>query len=980
VPGSCDAITANFPDSTLNITAGHYRTLILTDFDRFNKDVTTLNWFMTRLNSFKNHATVDGIVIDVREDARVAAARAQADAYPDCPVAQNLLADTIRELVLAYREQNPVEYIVILGNDHVIPFYRYPDQATLANEQNFVPPVENGTASQASLRGGYILSQDRYGTTEDISFQDDSLPLFDLAVGRLVEFPIEIAKMLDAYLDVDGVVEPPATALVTGYDFLADAAHAIRDTLEISLGESNVQTLVTDREVSPDDPASWNAGQLSSIIGSSDADIVFFAGHFSANSVLAADYETRLIAYSLSQVGDWLDWKNTLVFSPGCHIGYNIVNEHRVDGVTPVVDWTQAFAHKQATLIAGTGYQYGDTDFIEYAERLYLELTHQLTNADGPIAIGDALVTSKQLYLSQIGQLRPIHEKTLLQTTMFGLPMLKMDMPTPETETDNNWWDSISWWWNWHNFNEDHDWQWWGDGGSVLASSRDMTAPQSNQDESIVTSTAGVASGPGTQLNLHMANVAIQPALTLNHKTLNDLTNGVDSADTVQASYFVGKNGVVANPAEPILPMEQYITDAPDDDLILRGVGLRSATYTDHPHLMPLTGAPTTEIRGVHTNFHSDVFYPVQPWRINYFDRLFKQGAEGHTRMTLMPAQYRSLSHGTDTGIMREFDNMDFRLFYVDADDYSELAAAAAPPAISYVMATSTAMGNGSTMVYFTADVQGHPSAGIQEVWVTYTSLGSAGQSNSLNGQWQSLDLTQDADLSVRWTGTLVVDGSVNINDFRYMVQAANGMGLVSMDANLGAYHQADLDAGEQVDDTDPLITSPAAPAVPFAVQVMNSLNTAMPTRLTMHETAFAIHVPDGLNNSLASTDEESLVIATLTGLDNQVLTEKTVLAVIAPNISPNNEASSGGNTDTMTHLALTSDQMGQLTLTAGDLLSLGLTGGEYTLTLYFSSEVPLADGSTLDLRDDRFAPISATSTVKIDRSHTLFIPYVSQQ
>ena len=47
-------------------------------------------------------------------------------------------------------------------------------------------------------------------------------------------------------------------------------------------------------------------------------------------------------------------------------------------GVTLPLDWTQAFAQKGATLIAGTGYQYGDTDFVEYSERLYVEFAREL--------------------------------------------------------------------------------------------------------------------------------------------------------------------------------------------------------------------------------------------------------------------------------------------------------------------------------------------------------------------------------------------------------------------------------------------------------------------------------------------------------------------------------------------------------------------------------------------------------------------------
>ena len=81
--------------------------------------------------------------------------------------------------------------------------------------------------------------------------------------------------------------------------------------------------------------------------------------------------------------------------------------------------------------------------------------------------------------------------------------------------------------------------------------------------------------------------------------------------------------------------------------------------------------------------------------------------------------------------------------------------------------------------VDFRVRVVGEPAAGIQEVWVTYTGV--------TPGEWESLDLTQDATDSTLWTGTLpdVTPGQVE-----FLVQAVNGVGLVSLDDNQGAYYR----------------------------------------------------------------------------------------------------------------------------------------------------------------------------------------------
>ena len=73
-----------------------------------------------------------------------------------------------------------------------------------------------------------------------------------------------------------------------------------------------------------------------------------------------------------------VDLTNSVVFSAGCHSGYTVVDGHAVPNVTQTLDWIQAFAQKRATVIAGTGYQYGDTDFLEYSERLYKNFAEAL--------------------------------------------------------------------------------------------------------------------------------------------------------------------------------------------------------------------------------------------------------------------------------------------------------------------------------------------------------------------------------------------------------------------------------------------------------------------------------------------------------------------------------------------------------------------------------------------------------------------------
>ena len=120
--------------------------------------------------------------------------------------------------------------------------------------------------------------------------------------------------------------------------------------------------------------------------------------------------------------------------------------------------------------------------------------------------------------------------------------------------------------------------------------------------------------------------------------------------------------------------------------------------------------------------------------------------------------------------------------------------ALAAPPSITDVRTLI----EGNT-VSFSARVVGNPAAGIQEVFVTYT--GEPG--SEFHGEWASLDLDQDSEDSTLWTATLTLPAGQDADDVRYLVQAANGVGLVGIDDNQGTYFTPGMIPGLN-EDLDP--------------------------------------------------------------------------------------------------------------------------------------------------------------------------------
>ncbi|HYR17607.1 MAG TPA: hypothetical protein VEQ67_25835, partial [Mycobacterium sp.] len=686
---------------------------------------------------------------DVGQDDLVKAANLQADANTACAFAKNLVGLEIKRIINTYRALNPLKYIVIVGDDSLIPFFRHPDQAGLGNERNFVPPVYANSPSQAALNLGYFLSQDRYGSSTDLSVSDHTLPLPDLAVGRLIERPADINGLIDAYLTTLPAGVTPTSGLATGYDFFADAATAIAGQLTAGTAHPT-DTLIQSSGPPTVAGGAWTADQLRAKLFGARHDLVFLGAHFSAFSAEAADFSTHLLANEVAN--STLDWSNVVVFSEGCHSGYNTVDRDALPIPLIEPDFPQAFALKHATLIAGSGYQYGDTDFIEYGERLYLEFSKQLRTGTGPVSVGQALVAAKQAYLRNTPQWRGIHEKTLLEATLYGLPQLMVNMPGTR-----------------------------------------ITPPV---DNSVVGATTPLASKPGSLLGLSSADLTVQSTLTPHTVTINNTAGGA----ALTATYLSGSNGQVANPNEPVLPLETRNVTAPSPlggvASTLRGVGFRGGAYTDNPTggpVLPLTDAPATEMRGLHSLFYDSVMYPVLPWRVNYFDALTGGSA---TRLNVTPAQYLSGGPASQTGTLRAYSSMNFRLYYSDptlsTTTYGQTAgyagnipALAAAPAISRISAVPSA--DGLSLV-FRVNVEGDPSAGIQQVWVTYTAMTPAcsGGTNPCAGQWQPLDLSQDAADSTLWTASLPLGGTAP-GDVRYLVQAVNGVGVVGTATNMGA-------------------------------------------------------------------------------------------------------------------------------------------------------------------------------------------------
>ena len=299
-----------------------------------------------------------------------------------------------------------------------------------------MPPLDSNSASDASLRRDYVLSQDAYGSSVQFSLRSSTIPGAG-ARGRPAGRNRRRHRRADRRLCGLQRNGRSPSSLVTGYDFLADAADAVtagtRSGHRPRAGHSDhaEERFAAGSGVVvrlPAGPAT--IGRISRASCSAAATTCDLPRRpLQRQHALAADFTTNLITTDLAASTHGFQELDRV--QRGMPLGL----QHRRRATFCQASrcrWTgrRRSPQKQATLIAGTGYQYGDTDFIEYSERLYLNFAKQLrAAAPEPVAVGEALVKAKLQYLATTPDIRGIHQKALLEATLFGLPMLGVNMP-----------------------------------------------------------------------------------------------------------------------------------------------------------------------------------------------------------------------------------------------------------------------------------------------------------------------------------------------------------------------------------------------------------------------------------------------------------------------------------------------------------------------------------------------------------------------
>ncbi len=365
----------------------------------------------------------------------IQAAFAVLDARPSDPERSNDVVRAINARVdtLLGAHRGSVQNIVLVGTDEIVPMARIPDLTATANEREFaqeLAPLAVVTGGNNALVGaaasGAILTDDPYCAFAPRPFLGTFLYMPDAACGRLVESPEDIAAVIDQFLapsssDGPGVLRP-SRSLVTGYDFMAPLAEAIKTTFENQLTPGQVASLISE---------SWKRSDLQAALPGANPvpDIVAAMAHYNPSALLPPDPSEGLFTTEAFGGATPPEIARRIVLTMGCHSGFSISNFLSFGGAAP--DWPETLLKGGvAAFVGNTGSGIGLRSTIAFSAKVMADFAGNMAK----MPLGRALVEAKRGYLG--GATPNVYDyKVLAQATYFGLPMFRVagagDGPPP---------------------------------------------------------------------------------------------------------------------------------------------------------------------------------------------------------------------------------------------------------------------------------------------------------------------------------------------------------------------------------------------------------------------------------------------------------------------------------------------------------------------------------------------------------------------
>ena len=440
-------------------------TLILTHFDRMVvKGVLPQDRreaLADRLEELAGHPRVNGRVLDLGGvttletlydawDENLASDHlASVEAANDVLFAPGGLHDHLRNLLDVF---TGAENVILVGDDRIIPMARLPDRTVLFPESNYASDDPADTDAGLTASGttvGRALAADRYLSDDPLAVRDrirteelddeNTLFLPDLAVGRLVETPEEITMTVATFLSQDGILdlaerdpEGDHRVMVSAYDFLVDSGKNIRRRWknafglpephdDAALAPVNGSLIGGDWGESSVDGRRLLLREHLAGLGGAPYGLVHPSGHATHFELGVPGIDRFDIQGLPAEEIAALTLEGSVIYAVGCHGGLPVAgSESPADHPD---DLPQSVLNAGAgAYIANSGYGWGLLNGVGLSERLVEIFTEEITRG-GTLKVGHLVRRSKERYFLEAARFDDYDAKTLMQWTLFGLPM-----------------------------------------------------------------------------------------------------------------------------------------------------------------------------------------------------------------------------------------------------------------------------------------------------------------------------------------------------------------------------------------------------------------------------------------------------------------------------------------------------------------------------------------------------------------------------
>ncbi len=372
------------------------------------------------------------------------------------PEAANAVVAAINSTIIDPR-RGQFEHIVFLGGDTLIPMARIADGTTVANEFDFRNELDGqltggpGRARNsvtAPFWESMIRSDEPYGDAAARRSGEGYLYVSDVALGRVVETPSEIADALDTFVSFGGNLSIE-TATVLGYDFLADGSEAVAGELVGGLGVGNVDRALASGQNAAN-TGLWNAADATEELRQAGQNaLISLNAHFDYYRALPSEgdkvpgFDANLVATEVSTALGPEALAQSLVFSMGCHSGLSVSD---VLVGSPNTDWAQTMGRQDALFVGNTGFGYGDTEAVAYTEELMRLFAERVTSpfalplgpSTSSSTVGQALTWAKNDFVAGLQTYSVYDKKAVMESTFYGLPFYRVGLtpdPLPPTPT-----------------------------------------------------------------------------------------------------------------------------------------------------------------------------------------------------------------------------------------------------------------------------------------------------------------------------------------------------------------------------------------------------------------------------------------------------------------------------------------------------------------------------------------------------------------